>query len=115
MGFILFYNFIWGELFLILMGVVYIFFHTGHGLWSKIGSWKDFQMFRQKERTRIRRRHTLEQKKVDSQTRRDDVSLNGMKKKISAKDKLALQAIYKSVQGKLVAREYEEARAGIIK
>jgi len=97
------------------MGVVYIFFHTGHGLWSKVGNWKEFQMFRQKERSRIRRRHTIEQKKVDSQTRRDDVSLNGMKKKISAKDKLALQTIHKSIQGKLVVREYAEARSEIIK
>lgn len=115
MGFILFYNFIWGELFLILMGFIYIFFHTGHGLWSKMGNWKEFKMFQQKERSRIRRRHTIEQKKVDSQTRRDDVSLNGVKKKISAKDKLALQSIFKSVQAKLVVREYEEARSQIIK
>ncbi|MCB9807385.1 hypothetical protein H6768_05970 [Candidatus Peribacteria bacterium] len=100
---------------MIFLGIVYIVFHTGHGLWSKIGNWREFQMFRQKERSRIRRRHTMEQKKVDSQTRRDDVSLNGMKKKLSAKDKLALQAIYKSVQAKLVVREYEEARSEIIK
>jgi tetratricopeptide (TPR) repeat protein len=71
-------------------------------------------MFRQKERTRIRRRHTIEQKKIDSQTRREEVSLNGVKKKLSAKDKLALQGIYKSVQAKLVVREYEEARSQII-
>jgi tetratricopeptide (TPR) repeat protein len=71
-------------------------------------------MFRQKERTRIRRRHTIEQKKIDSQTRREEVSLNGVKKKLSAKDKLALQNIYKSVQAKLVVREYEEARSQII-
>ena len=71
-------------------------------------------MFRQKERTRIRRRHTIEQKKIDSQTRREEVSLNGVKKKLSAKDKLALQSIYKSVQAKLVVREYEEARSQII-
>ncbi len=114
MGFILFYNLLWLELFLIFSGVAYIFFHTGHGLWSKVGSWREFKMFKEKERTRIRRRHTIEQKKVDYQTRRDDVSLNGMKKKISAKDKLALQSIFKSVQAKLVVREYEEARAEII-
>lgn len=114
MGFILFYNFIWWELFLIFAGIVYILFHTGHGLWSKIGSWREFQMFRQKEQTRIRRRHTIEQKKVDSQIRRDDVSLNGIKKKISTKDKLALEAIFKSVQAKLVVREYDEARSQII-
>ncbi len=71
-------------------------------------------MFRQRERMRIRRKHTLEQKKIDSQTRRADVSLNGVKKKISAKDKLALQNIFKSVQAKLVVREYEEARSQII-
>jgi len=69
---------------------------------------------RQKERTRIRRRHTIEQKKIDSQTRRADISLNSVKKKISAKDKLALQNIFKSVQAKLVVREYDEARAQII-
>lgn len=56
----------------------------------------------------------MEQKKVDDQTRRVDTSLNGVRKKISAKDKLALQAIFKNVQAKLVVREYEEARSQII-
>lgn len=115
MGFLLFYNLIWWELVLVFLGVVYIVFHTGHGFWSKIGNWKEFQIFRQRERTRIRRKHTLEQKKIDSQTRRADVSLNGVKKKLPAKDKLALENIYKSVQAKLVVREYEEARSEIIR
>jgi tetratricopeptide (TPR) repeat protein len=114
MSFLLFYNFIWWELFLIFLGVVYIVFHTGHGFWSQLTNWKEFKLVRQKERTRIRRRHTIEQKKIDSQTRRADISLNGTKKKMSAKDKLALQNILKSVQAKLVVREYDEARSHII-
>lgn len=71
-------------------------------------------MFQKKQRSKILRKHTLEQKKVDSQTRRVDTSLNGVRRKISAKDKLSLQAIFKNVQAKLVVREYEEARSQII-
>lgn len=114
MSFLLFYNLIWAEVIFFFLGIAYIIFHTGHGVWSWIGNWKEFQIFRQKERTRIRRRHTLEQRKVDSQTRRDEVSMNVVKKKLSAKDKIALQNIYKSVQAKLVVREYEDARSQII-
>lgn len=91
-----------------------MFFHTGHGVWSGLGSWKELKMFQQKERTRIRRRHTIEQKKIDTQTRRADVSLNGIKKRLSAKDKLALQNIFKSVQANLAVHEYKEARSQII-
>jgi Tfp pilus assembly protein PilF len=71
-------------------------------------------MFQKKERTKILRKHTIEQKKVDSQTRRVDTSINGLRKKLSAKDKISLQNIFKNVQGKLVVREYEEARSQII-
>ena len=114
MSFILVYELIWGEVVLIILGICYIIFHTGHGLWSKIGSFREFKIFQKKQRSKILRRHTIEQKKIDDQTRRVDTSLNGVKKRISAKDKLALETIYKNVQGKLVVREYEEARAQII-
>jgi tetratricopeptide (TPR) repeat protein len=71
-------------------------------------------VFRKKERSKILRKHTIEQKKIDSQTRRIDTSLNGIRKRLSAKEKLTLQNIFKSVQAKLVVREYDEARAQII-
>jgi Tfp pilus assembly protein PilF len=71
-------------------------------------------MFQKKERSKILRRHTIEQKKVDTQTRRVDTSLNGVRKKLTAKEKISLQNIYKSVSAKLVVREYEEARSQII-
>ncbi len=114
MSFLLVYELIWVEIILIFLGIFYIFFHTGHGLWSKIINIREFHLFRKKERTKILRRHTIEQKKIDTQTRRVDVSLNGVKKRLSAKEKLALEAILKSIQGKLVVREYEEARSQII-
>ncbi len=71
-------------------------------------------MFQKKQRTKILRKHTLEQKKVDSQTRRIDTSLNSSRKKLTAKEKITLQNIFKNVQAKLVVREYEEARSQII-
>jgi len=114
MGFLLTYELIWGEVILIFLGVCYIIFHTGHGLWEKIWSFREFKIFQKSQRKKILRKHTLEQKKVDTQTRRVDTSLNGVRKKISAKDKIALQNIFKNVQAKLVVREYEEARSQII-
>jgi hypothetical protein len=114
MGFLLTYELIWSEVILIILGVFYIIFHTGHGLWSKIWNFREFKMFQKKERSKILRRHTIEQKKVDTQTRRVDTSLNGVHKKLTAKEKISLQNIYKSVSAKLVVREYEEARSQII-
>jgi tetratricopeptide (TPR) repeat protein len=114
MGFLLTYELIWWEIILIIMGICYIIFHTGHGLWAKIWNFRESKMFQKKERSKILRKHTIEQKKVDTQTRRVDTSLNGVRKKFSAKEKLTLQNIFKNVQAKLVVREYEEARAQII-
>jgi hypothetical protein len=56
----------------------------------------------------------MEQKKVEVQTRRADVSLNIPKKKLKASEKQHLDAIFKKVKAKLVVQEYEEARLGII-
>lgn len=114
MGFLLTYELIWSEVILIFLGLCYIIFHTGHGLWAKIWSFRESKVFRKKERSKILRKHTIEQKKIDSQTRRIDTSLNGIRKRLSAKEKLTLQNIFKSVQAKLVVREYDEARAQII-
>ncbi len=114
MGFLLTYELIWGEVILIILGVCYIIFHTGHGLWSKIWTFQESKLFQKKERSKILRKHTIEQKKVDTQTRRVDTSLNGVRKRLSAKDKLQLQTILKNVQAQLVVREYEEARSQII-
>jgi Tfp pilus assembly protein PilF len=71
-------------------------------------------LFQKKERTKSLRRHTIEQKKVEVQTRRADVSLNIPKKKLKASEKQALEALIKKIKAKLVVQEYEEARSAII-
>lgn len=100
---------------LIFLSIVYIIFHSSHSFVTQLKKLKDFKHFKQTERTRIRRRHTVAQKKIDLQTRRTDISLNNVKIKISSKDKLILQNIFKSVQAKLAVHEYAEARSEIIK
>ena len=99
---------------LIFLGVCYIIFHAFHGLWAKIWNFRELRVFRRKQRTKILRRHTIEQKKIDTQTRRVDTSLNGVKKKLTAKEKNTLENIFKNVQAKLAVREYDEARSQII-
>ncbi len=114
MSFILIYQLIWVEVLLFLAGVGYIIFHMFHGVWAKYAHIKASQLFRKKERTKSLRRHTIEQKKVEVQTRRADVSLNIPKKKLKASEKQALDALIKKIKAKLVVQEYEEARSAII-
>ncbi len=85
-----------------------------HGVWSKYAHIKASQLFRKKERAKSLRRHTMEQKKVEVQTRRADVSLNIPKKKLKANEKQALDALIKKIKAKLAVQEYEEARSAII-
>ncbi len=75
---------------------------------------KASQLFQKRERTKSLRRHTIEQKKVEVQTRRADVSLNIPKKKLKASEKQALDALIKKIKAKLAVQEYEEARSAII-
>ncbi len=82
---------------------------------AQLNKFREFKHFKQSERIRIKRRHSVEQKKIDIQTRRTDISLNNVFVKLSAKDKLTLQNIFKSVQAKLVVHEYDEARIEIIR
>jgi len=91
-----------------------VIFHSGHGFWLQFQKFREMKVTKQHERTRIRRRHTVAQKKIDHEIRRADISLNSIKTKITAKEKIILQNIYKSVQAKLVVHEYVEARAQII-
>lgn len=114
MSFLLVYELLWVEIILLGFGMFYIFFHFGHGLWSKLGSIREFNLFYKKQRSKILRKHTLEQKKVDTQTRRADVSLNSTKKKLTAREKLSLENTLKSVQGKLAVQDYTGARSHII-
>lgn len=102
------------EFLLFLAWIGYIVFHTFHGAWSKYTHSKASQVYRKKERTKSLRRHTLEQKKVEVQTRRADVSLNIPKKKLKASEKQALDALFKKIKAKLAVQEYEEARLAII-
>lgn len=115
MWFFLFYDFIWWEIILIFLSIVYIIFHSSHSIMTQLNKFREFKHFKQSERIRIKRRHSVEQKKIDIQTRRTDISLNNVFVKLSAKDKLTLQNIFKSVQAKLVVHEYDEARIEIIR
>lgn len=115
MWFFLFYDFIWWEIILIFLGILYIIFHSSHSVMAQLNKFREFKHFKQSERIRIKRRHSVEQKKIDIQTRRTDISLNNVFVKLSAKDKLTLQNIFKSVQAKLVVHEYDEARIEIIR
>ncbi|MEI6712021.1 MAG: hypothetical protein WCK88_07870 [bacterium] len=114
MSFILIYQLIWVEFLLFIAGIGYVVFHTFHGVWSKYSHIKASQLFRKRERTKSLRRHTIEQKKVEVQTRRADVSLNIPKKKLKAVEKQALDALFKKIKAKLAVQEYEEARLAII-
>lgn len=114
MGFLLTYQTLWFEIILLVMGVFYMVFHVGHGFWSKFLNFKSLRVFYKKERSKILRKHTIEQKKVDTQVRRDDVSLNSTKKRLTAREKLALENVLKAIQGKLAVQDYVEARANII-
>jgi len=114
MSFILIYQLLWVEVLLFIAGIGYIVFHTFHGVWAKYTNIQASALFRRKERTKSLRRHTMEQKKVEVQTRRADVSLNIPKKKLKAGEKQALEALTKNIKAKLVVQEYEEARAAII-
>lgn len=105
---------LWVEVLLFLTWIGYIIFHTFHGAWSKYDRIKASQLFQKKERTKSLRRHTIEQKKVEVQTRRADVSLNIPKKKLKASEKQHLDTIFKKIKAKLAVQEYEEARLGII-
>lgn len=89
-------------------------FHIFHGAWSKYVHIKTLQIFKKKERAKSLRRHTIEQKKVEVQTRRADVSLNIPKKKLKASEKQALEWLIKKIKAKLAVQEYEEARSAII-
>lgn len=114
MSFILIYQLIWVEVLLFLAWIGYIIFHTFHGVWSKYAHIKASQLFQKKERTKSLRRHTIEQKKVEVETRRADVSLNIPKKKLKASEKQALDALIKKIKAKLAVQEYDEARSAII-
>lgn len=115
MSFFLVYQLIWVEVILFLGGIGYIIFHSGHGIWSFKRSNHAAEQERKRERTKSLRRHTIEQKKIEIQTRRADVSMNMPKKKLKASEKQELEATIKMVKAKLAVKEYEEARAAIIR
>lgn len=114
MGFLLIYETLWLEIGLLFLGIIYMIFHMGHGFWSKFLNFRSLKVFYKKERTKILRKHTIEQKKVDTQVRRSDVSLTSTKKRLTAREKIALENVFKSVQAKLAVQDYTEARLHII-